>query len=366
MGAEKRSRSPDAAGTAAKQAKKVAGDAETEGLELAPDEFMVTVSLPEGTKLGLDVDWKDGRTLYIKKVLPGAVMEHNKDTQVQSILGGDRIIAINGQFDDPKVMLGQCKTQRKLHLLIRTTRDLGQAKGTALVPVAMSAAAAAAASRAAAAAAEVEKATEAAAEAAKAKAKEKERAERKAADAKAEVAKAAAAAEAAKVEEAKLRRDFIATLDMTGQPTLGVEVDWADGRSLYVKSVQHGGAIPEWNRTRPPDFYVVPGSRILAVNGYSDNAETMASLCRELIAAQAMVQLRIRGPPLPPTTPPQKEKAKEKEQELGSDDEKVKKEKKDKGKDKEKDKEDKKAKEEKDRKKDKKKEKKEKEKDKER
>eukprot|EP00443_Scrippsiella_acuminata_P077800 CAMPEP_0115395960 /NCGR_PEP_ID=MMETSP0271-20121206/13050_1 /TAXON_ID=71861 /ORGANISM="Scrippsiella trochoidea, Strain CCMP3099" /LENGTH=388 /DNA_ID=CAMNT_0002819677 /DNA_START=80 /DNA_END=1247 /DNA_ORIENTATION=- len=121
--------------------------------------------------------------------------------------------------------------------------------------------------------------------------------------------------------------EFMATLDMTGQTMLGVEVDWADGRTLYVKSV-HGGAVQHWNQTRPPEFFVQPGARILAVNGYSDNPETMASLCRELIAAQMTVQLRVRGPPLPPAAPPQRESEAKEDRDRGSEDEEPKKEKK--------------------------------------
>merc|ERR1740121_3004468 len=120
-----------------------------------------------------------------------------------------------------------------------------------------------------------------------------------------EKAAAQAAANAPKLVPAPKPSEFIATIDMSaGQQMLGIEVDWGDGRTLYVKSV-HTGAIEEWNRTHAAEYAVAPGARILAVNGYSDHSETMASLCRELVTAQAMLQLRIRGPPLPPMAPPQ-------------------------------------------------------------
>jgi len=214
---------------------------------------MVSVAMVEGVKLGLDVDWKDGRTLYIKKILDGAVSNYNKSCAGDKVVqGGDRIIAINGQFDDPKAMLNECKTHKKLQLLVRTTRDLS------------------AASRAAALKA---------------------------------VALPAADLKGGRLARALRPLEFMAALDMAGQMAMGVEVDWADGRTLYVKSVQQVGAIAEWNRSRPVEFAISPGARILAVNGYADNPEAMASLCRELCAAQVTIQLRVLGPPLPPVAP---------------------------------------------------------------
>jgi len=244
-------------------------------------------------KLGLDVDWKDGRTLHIKKVLAGVVFEHNRGKE-KVVHGGDRIIAINGHFDDPKAMLNECKTQRKLQLLIRTTRDL-TSKASEKPP----------------------KPPPSAPEPFPEQPPKPP-------------SSAAAGAKAGRATRAAPRPfEFMATLDMTGQSMLGVEVDWADGRTLYVKSV-HGGAVQLWNQTRPPEFFVQPGARILAVNGYSDNPETMASLCRELIAAQMTVQLRVRGPPLPPVALSGEGEGKEKEKDKGSDEPEPKKEKKDK------------------------------------
>lgn len=225
----------------------------TSSLGLGPDEFMVTVALQDGVKLGLDVDWKDGRTLYVKKVLPGAIDSYNKEHMVRAIEGGDRIIAINGQFDDPKAMLNECKTQRKLELLVRTSRELTTAEG--LVP--------------------------------QGKGKTQE----------------AQPSQKSQFLEIPRPVEFIASLEMAEQAKLGIEVDWADGRTLYVKSLS-GGAVHEWNRVRPLDYNLQPGTRILAVNGYADSAEKMVSLCKELISAHAFLQLRVQGPPsLPLETP---------------------------------------------------------------
>merc|ERR1712129_603491 len=95
---------------------------------------------------------------------------------------------------------------------------------------------------------------------------------------------------------------IVVTLDLKRQMMLGIDVDWTDGKTLYIKSVQPG-AIQEWNITRTSQEVVQAGSRILAVNGFAGDPVAMAGLCRELCMSQGRLQLLVRGPPLPPPLP---------------------------------------------------------------
>merc|ERR1719221_2066466 len=101
-------------------------------------------------------------------------------------------------------------------------------------------------------------------------------------------------------------QEFIVVLDTRNQSLLGLDVDWTDGRTLYVNSVQPG-AIQVWNQQRPAE-QVRSGDRIIAVNGYAGDPVAMASLCRELLGAQQRLQLLVRGPPPPPPLNPKSER----------------------------------------------------------
>ena len=37
-------------------------------------------------------------------------------------------------------------------------------------------------------------------------------------------------------------------MDMSFHTQLGLDVDWANGKSLYVRHLQGSGAVEEWNR----------------------------------------------------------------------------------------------------------------------
>eukprot|EP00427_Karlodinium_veneficum_P028930 CAMPEP_0169206834 /NCGR_PEP_ID=MMETSP1016-20121227/13256_1 /TAXON_ID=342587 /ORGANISM="Karlodinium micrum, Strain CCMP2283" /LENGTH=421 /DNA_ID=CAMNT_0009284061 /DNA_START=45 /DNA_END=1310 /DNA_ORIENTATION=- len=97
--------------------------------------------------------------------------------------------------------------------------------------------------------------------------------------------------EAAK-QEATPFRDFIISLDMLGKTTLGIDVDWADGRTLLVKSVQ-SGAISDWNFERGPEKALRPGDRIVAVNGMSGERIGAVALVQEC-KGKSRVELQIR------------------------------------------------------------------------
>merc|ERR1712151_707086 len=92
--------------------------------ELQPEEFVITVTLVGTAILGLDVDWADGRTLFIKDIRPGVVKEWNREHRPEeAVRTGDRILAVNGVADDPEAMLGECRNRGKLNLLIRGQFD---------------------------------------------------------------------------------------------------------------------------------------------------------------------------------------------------------------------------------------------------
>jgi len=91
---------------------------------LLPRELLVTVSLVDDKfskkRLGVDVDWADGETLYIKAVLSGAVEDWNREHGFdESVRAGDRIIAVNGCSGDAQALVRVCRVCRILQLLVR-------------------------------------------------------------------------------------------------------------------------------------------------------------------------------------------------------------------------------------------------------
>lgn len=88
------------------------------------NEFTVTVDMGQKQLLGIDVDWADGKTLYIKSVQPGAVEDWNREHSVQfAVCAGDRVVAANGISGDVHAMVQECRARRELKLVIRTQRE---------------------------------------------------------------------------------------------------------------------------------------------------------------------------------------------------------------------------------------------------
>lgn len=86
-------------------------------------EFPVNVSLTANKLLGIDVDWGDGKTLYIKSIQPGAINDWNWDNApTRAVRVGDRIVAVNGFAGDATVMVRECRARQQLQLLVRTKR----------------------------------------------------------------------------------------------------------------------------------------------------------------------------------------------------------------------------------------------------
>lgn len=225
------------------------------GWELESDEFIVEVVLAGKDILGLDVDWADGKTLYIKGIKLGVIKDWNNAHKFEAVQPGDRVIAINGVADDPDAMLGQCRNRGKLKLLIR-----GQENRTTL----------------------------------------RKKAELAAKEAELAKASLGGKREAPKAEETSLAlpeigpEETLVTIETNGV-ALGLDVDWCDGKSLYIRAILTG-AISAWNDGRAGDEAIAPGDTITAVNGVAKDPQAMLHQFK----TQRRLQLRIRGPPQPP------------------------------------------------------------------
>lgn len=85
-----------------------------------------------------------------------------------------------------------------------------------------------------------------------------------------------------------------------GRKRLGIDADWADGKSLFVKSVM-SGAVEDWNKDHHgADDCVRSGDRIVAVNGVAGDAQAMVQECKEKLMLQLLVRRIIDSSPPPP------------------------------------------------------------------
>lgn len=274
---KKRKRSKSARKTSPKA--EDAKDADSED-EVGPDEFMIKLDMSKAKKgLGIEVDWANKKSLLIKSVKPeGAVPDWNKDRPPnQTVMAEDHVLAVNGKAGDPKAMLNECRTSKKLKMLIWA--HCARSSIPAIEKEARSSESAQQ-KRSAKAAAGFDS--------------------RKLADAEAQLQESLARVQQKRNVAAELNEHLV-SLDMRRHTVLGLDVDWTNGKLLYIKALQPG-AIEEWNRANPPDRAVQPGDTVVAVNGYAGDARGMAGLCKELCGAQSQLQLRVRGPPPPPPT----------------------------------------------------------------
>lgn len=101
------------------------------------------------------------------------------------------------------------------------------------------------------------------------------------------------APEAAVAEGAVTMREFTVSLDMSTGKVLGVDADWSDGKTGYVKSV-FPGVVNDWNKQCTDKQQAIrPGDRIIAANGFSGDAATLLKLVK---APQRCLELLIRAP----------------------------------------------------------------------
>eukprot|EP00435_Cladocopium_sp_Y103_P004718 s2720_g1.t1 len=77
--------------------------------------------------------------------------------------------------------------------------------------------------------------------------------------------------------------EFTVDLDLTGEKGLGLEVDWADGKTLFIKSVKAEGAVPSWNLAHQ-ELPILAKDRVLSINGTSGDPKVMT-----LVRQQAML-----------------------------------------------------------------------------
>mmetsp|Transcript_55581 Transcript_55581/g.157697 ORF Transcript_55581/g.157697 Transcript_55581/m.157697 type:complete len:381 (+) Transcript_55581:1-1143(+) len=98
-------------------AKKAAGILQSDSFE-----FTIFVNLAGGKSLGVDVDWVDGKSLFIKSVMPGALDDWNLKNESKAVKAGDRIIAVNGYSGNASIMVDECRISPELELLVRTKR----------------------------------------------------------------------------------------------------------------------------------------------------------------------------------------------------------------------------------------------------
>lgn len=206
------------------------------GIEPASPEFTVKVKMGK-QGLGVEVDWADGKTLYIKGLKSaGAVIDHNRENPQEKLQVGHRIVEVNGKSGVIKEMLAECKKGGTLTFKVRRgifmeASSAGAKKGDLVLP--------------------------------------------------------------------KPGKNEIAVLlEMpVGQRTmLGLEVDWSSGNSLYIKEVQ-SGLIKDWNRKHSSGTEVAPGDSIMAVNGVTGDTQAMV---KQIQASNKRLHLLIRGPPPPP------------------------------------------------------------------
>lgn len=258
----KRSSSRKKSPKAAKAEKIEQVDSESED-EVGPDEFLVKLTM-KGKGLGVEVDWANGKSLLVKSVKPvGAVPDWNQEHPPdQTVMAEDHILAVNGKAGDPKAMLNECRTSKKLKLLVwaHCARSSEVANKAASKPAPD---------------------------------------QRRLADAEAQLQESLARVSQKRRGLTEIS-EFLVSLDMRRHTVLGLDVDWTNGKLLYIKGLQPG-AIEEWNRVSPADRTVQPGDTLVAVNGYAGDARGMAGLAKELCTAQTNLQLRVRGPPPPPS-----------------------------------------------------------------
>ncbi|CAJ1359111.1 unnamed protein product [Effrenium voratum] len=94
----------------------------------------VTVTIGSN-RLGVDADWSDGKTLYIKAILAGAVSDWNKENPTLAVQPGDRVISVNGVSGDAQAMVREIKDRSLLQLLFQKGGEKDKPEEPEPVPV---------------------------------------------------------------------------------------------------------------------------------------------------------------------------------------------------------------------------------------
>eukprot|EP00930_Biecheleria_cincta_P025880 TRINITY_DN18352_c0_g1_i1.p1 TRINITY_DN18352_c0_g1~~TRINITY_DN18352_c0_g1_i1.p1 ORF type:complete len:179 (+),score=27.01 TRINITY_DN18352_c0_g1_i1:161-697(+) len=87
----------------------------------APTEYAITLDKSRGdTKMGIDVDDKDGETLLIEVLTDGLIKMWNDDSaNKEKVSVGDRIVEVNGRRTDSQQLVEECKKNQVLKMKLR-------------------------------------------------------------------------------------------------------------------------------------------------------------------------------------------------------------------------------------------------------
>eukprot|EP00933_Yihiella_yeosuensis_P042405 TRINITY_DN3696_c5_g1_i1.p1 TRINITY_DN3696_c5_g1~~TRINITY_DN3696_c5_g1_i1.p1 ORF type:complete len:145 (+),score=39.12 TRINITY_DN3696_c5_g1_i1:103-537(+) len=86
---------------------------------LQANQYEATLDKRSGTRLGVDVDHRDGMTLLVDAVTGGLVQDWNDANPDCAVKPGDRIVAVNGCQGDVLLLVDECKKNQILNLVIQ-------------------------------------------------------------------------------------------------------------------------------------------------------------------------------------------------------------------------------------------------------
>ncbi|CAE8743996.1 unnamed protein product, partial [Polarella glacialis] len=77
--------------------------------------------------------------------------------------------------------------------------------------------------------------------------------------------------------------EFTIVIDRRTGEGLGIDASPEKNGTLEIKNITPGGLVDRWNRSQPPDSreHVMPGHRVIEVNGRYSSAVQLIAACRE-------------------------------------------------------------------------------------
>lgn len=219
--------------------------ADTPELPMPPlgEEFEITLDKIEGTRLGIDVDRMDGRTLLVTTISSGLVQAWNEANSDRRVEPGDRIVAVNECRGDVDQLLGQCQGSNTLKMMIARPQGADLPRAQAAAPAE----------------------------------------QRSAQDGTALRPEEDAGARQQDTflpdpEAALPSVEFDISLDKTEGTKLGIDVDRQDGKTMLITSI-NDGLVQGWNEANS-DQQVRPGDRVVAVNDFRGDVEQLLMQCQ--------------------------------------------------------------------------------------
>jgi len=98
------------------------------GKDFPPEPFPVfglTVKRKPSTCFGVDIDTRDGKSLYVTHTRPGAVAQYNWSARAEKqLMVTDFIVAVNGVHGDAAAMLAKCRTDATICMVCRRAIDI--------------------------------------------------------------------------------------------------------------------------------------------------------------------------------------------------------------------------------------------------